>query len=177
MGTPKALLEYRGETFLARIERILAGVCDPLVVVLGHETALPVRHGRVVVNPDPERGMLSSLQCGLAALTPLPEATLFIPVDYPAIEASTVQGVADLFRFHPDAAIVMPRDNGKRGHPVLMSRRVAQEILALPVTGAARDVIRSHNDEVLYWDVADPGIHTDIDTPEDYRLLKDGVRE
>src|SRR5262249_39848884 len=70
MGTPKALLDYRGETFLDRLIRVTGAVCDPVIVVLGHH-AQEIR-GRVksaahfVVNPDPERGQLSSLQTALA---------------------------------------------------------------------------------------------------------------
>ena len=46
---------------------------------------------RFVVNPDPERGMLSSLQCGLAALPPEAEAVMFMPVDQPDLERSTLE--------------------------------------------------------------------------------------
>ena len=35
MGSPKALLDYRGETFVNRLVRVLSGVCDPVIVVLG----------------------------------------------------------------------------------------------------------------------------------------------
>ena len=70
MGTPKALLDYRGETFLDRLIRVLGAVCDPVIVVLGYH-AEQIRagvNGRVqfVVNPTPTRGQLSSLQTGLA---------------------------------------------------------------------------------------------------------------
>ena len=171
MGTPKALLEYRGETFLARLERIIGNHCSPLIVVVGHERNLPVSRGRVVINPTPELGMLSSLQCGLAALGALPYGVLFLPVDFPAVEERTVQELVALFERSPDVAAAMPRQGGKRGHPVLMSRRLAEEILALPANGEARNVIRAHNHEIVYAEVDDPGIHRDVDTPDDYREL------
>src|SRR3954447_9677897 len=110
MGTPKALLDYRGETFLGRLERIIGNHCSPLIVVVGHERGLPVARGQVVVNPAPERGMLSSLQCGLAALAPSPEGVLFLPVDFPAIEEDTVAQLVALFQDSPDAAAAMPRE-------------------------------------------------------------------
>ena len=71
MGTPKALLQLNDETFLDRLIRLFSEVCSPVIVVLGDQ-ADQIRSGirrgseaRFVVNPDPERGMLSSLQCGL----------------------------------------------------------------------------------------------------------------
>ena len=171
MGTPKALLEYLGETFLARLERIIGNHCSPLIVVVGHERNLPVTRGRVVINPTPELGMLSSLQCGLAALGAIPEGVLFLPVDFPAIDERTVRELVALFERMPGAAAAMPREGGKRGHPVLLSKRLAEEILALPVDGEARNVVRAHKSEVVYVDVEDTGIHRDVDTPEDYRIL------
>ena len=74
MGTPKALLLIENETFLDRMIRLFSEVCDPVIVVLGHNAeqirSEIQRASQVsfVVNPDPERGMLSSLQCGLEAL-------------------------------------------------------------------------------------------------------------
>jgi molybdenum cofactor cytidylyltransferase len=171
MGRPKALLDYRGETFLARLERIIGNHCSPLIVVVGHERDLPVSRGRTVINPAPEQGMLSSLQCGLKALDPIPEGVLFLPVDFPGIEESTVAQVLALFERLPDAAAAMPRQGGKRGHPVLISRRLAELMLALPPEGEARNVIRAHNAEIVYAEVEDAAIHRDIDTPADYQAL------
>jgi molybdenum cofactor cytidylyltransferase len=171
MGTPKALLTYRGETFLARLERIIGNHCSPLIVVKGHELRLPIGRGLAVINPAPELGMLSSLQCGLKALAAIPEGVLFLPVDFPGIEESTVQQLVALFERSPVAAAAMPKQGGKRGHPVLMSRRLAELMLALPADGEARNVIRAHNAEIVYVDVDDTGIHQDVDTPDDYRAL------
>ena len=70
MGSPKALLEYRGETFADRLIRVLSGVCDPVIVVTGrhHKAIRAGVRGKAcfVVNPDPDRGQLSSLQRALA---------------------------------------------------------------------------------------------------------------
>ena len=60
MGSPKALLEFQGETFLNRLIRVLGNVAGPVIVVLGHH-AEPIRTqtsgtAHFVVNPDPERG-------------------------------------------------------------------------------------------------------------------------
>ena len=97
MGSPKALLEYRGETFIQRLVRVLSAVCDPVIVVLGYhaDTLRPaVRDATIVVNPAPERGQLSSLQTGLAALPADAEGFLFTPVDSPAVEIATVERLA-----------------------------------------------------------------------------------
>ena len=177
MGSPKALLDYRGETFIQRLVRVLSSVCDPVIVVLGyHADALrpAVTGAAIVVNPAPERGQLSSLQTGLAALPAEAEGFLFTPVDSPAVEIATVEHLAAEFhRRDPATQLVIPRYEGKRGHPVFATRAIANELSALPLTAKARDVIHSHVADTLYIDVNDPRILADIDDREAYRRLSE----
>lgn len=167
MGRSKALLEYRGETFLSRLVRIFRVYCEDVLVVASE--ALEQREARIVINPQPERGMLSSLQCGLAALPATAPAAVFIPVDIPAIAESTVKEViagwsGELLR--------IPRYQGRRGHPVLISRDLLREFLAEPPSGQARHIVHRHEREIVYVDVDDPGILSDVDTPADYEQLR-----
>ena len=179
MGSPKALLEYRGETFIQRLVRVLSAVCDPVIVVLGYHAETlrsAVRDATIVVNPAPERGQLSSLQTGLAAMPADIEGFLFTPVDSPAVEIATVERLASEFRRRdPAKLLVIPRFEGKRGHPVFATRAIADELSALPLTAQARDVIRGHVAQTLYIDVDDPGILTDIDDREAYRRLSEAA--
>ena len=176
MGSPKALLQYRGETFLDRLIRIVGRVADPLIVALGYH-ADEIRAGvkgkaQFVVNPDPERGQLSSLQTALVELPRTAEGFLFIPVDCPAVLESTVLRLADAFiRRGPETLLVIPRIGDKRGHPVFAAREIAAEILALPTDAQAREVVHRHVPQTKYLDVNDPGILTDVDDPAAYRNL------
>jgi CTP:molybdopterin cytidylyltransferase MocA len=178
MGTPKALLDYRGETFLGRLVRVLGESCEPLIVVLGYHAdvirpKVPVS-ANVVINPDPSRGQLSSLQTGLAALPANADGFAFIPVDSPAVAEGTVETLARTFEQRdPSTLFVIPRQSGKRGHPVFAARSIIAEFLALPPTSEAREVVHAHVDRTQYVDVDDPGIFTDIDDPEAYRQLKE----
>jgi molybdenum cofactor cytidylyltransferase len=180
MGTPKALLDYRGETFVGRLVRVLGKTCHPVTVVLGYHSEV-IQAGvpagaKVVVNPDPSRGQLSSLQTALAVLPPDLDGFAFIPVDSPAVSEETVAKLARSFE-QKDAAtlFVIPRQDGKRGHPVFAAQTIAAEFLALPATAEARDVVHAHVDRTEYVDVEDPGIFTDVDDPEAYRRLKERV--
>ena len=178
MGTPKALLEYRGETFVGRLARVLGSACQPVIVVLGHhaEAIRPrVPAGvQIVVNPDPSRGQLSSLQTALSILPAEADGFAFIPVDSPAVEADTVEKLAQTFeRREASTLFVIPRKSGRRGHPVFAARAIADELLALPPTAEARDVVHAHVERTEYLDVKDAGIFTDVDDPEAYRRLKE----
>jgi molybdenum cofactor cytidylyltransferase len=178
MGAPKALLDYRGETFVGRLVRVLHTACSPVIVVLGyHAEAIRPQispAAKIAVNPDPARGQLSSLQAALAELPAAVDGFAFIPVDSPAVSETTVAALAHAFeRRQPSTLFVIPRWSGKRGHPVLAARSIAAELLALPSTAEARAVVHAHVDRTEYVDVDDAGIFTDVDTPEAYRRLKE----
>jgi molybdenum cofactor cytidylyltransferase len=178
MGTPKALLDYRGETFVGRLVRVLGVSCKPVVVVLGYHADVLKREvpaaATIVVNPDPSRGQLSSLQTALGALPAEADGFAFIPVDSPAVAEDTVAKLTRAFEQRkPSTLFVIPRQSGKRGHPVVAARSIAAEFLALPPTAEARDVVHAHVDRTEYVDVDDAGIFTDVDDPEAYRRLKE----
>jgi molybdenum cofactor cytidylyltransferase len=180
MGSPKSLLVYRNETFVERLVRVISRVCDPVIVVLGYHTDAirPAITGNavVVINPVPERGQMSSLQTALLALPFDAEGFLFTPVDSPAVEIETVERLAAEFRRRdPHTLLVIPRFEGQRGHPVFAARSIADELIALPATAQARDVVHNHIPETAYVDIDDPGILTDIDDREAYRRLSGTV--
>jgi molybdenum cofactor cytidylyltransferase len=176
MGTPKALLQFQNETFLDRLIRVFSAVCDPIIVVVG-EHADRIQSGVArsrdvlfAVNSDPERGMLSSLQCGLGLVPAGAEAAMFLPVDHPHIEVSTIQTLAA--RFHADRApVTVPTYAGEHGHPVCVARQLIAELLTLPPEAKASDVIHRHVSKTLYIEVADSAVVTDVDDPAAYADL------
>jgi molybdenum cofactor cytidylyltransferase len=176
MGTPKALLVLKGETFLDRLIGLFSEVASPVVVVVGHqagEIRAGIRRGgaaRFVVNPDPERGMLSSLQCGLAALPQEAEAAMFMPVDQPDIERSTLEKLIGQFDAGRAPATI-PAYHNEHGHPVLITRPLIDELLALPTTGQASDVIHRYRSQTEYVAVDDSGVSTDVDDHAAYAEL------
>ena len=174
MGVPKALLDAGGRSFLARILTTLReGGADPLLVVL-RETNGPLAQeaedhgGKVVLNPDPSIGPVSSLQAGLRFLPNHAPAVLFSPVDHPLFSAATVETLIRGF-VESGAPLVVPAFEGWRGHPVLFSRAVFPELLEENLPEGARTVVRRYLHERLQLSVNDPGILADIDTQEDYR--------
>jgi len=176
MGTPKALLRFENETFLDRLIRLFSAVCSPVIVVVGHHAAEIQagieRASEVVfaVNPDPERGMLSSLQCGLAEVPSEAEAVMFLPVDHPHLEPATLETLA--VRFQSERApVTVPTFRGEHGHPVCISRALVAELLALPPDAKASDVIHRYVPQTSYIDVLDPAVVTDVDDPAAYAGL------
>jgi molybdenum cofactor cytidylyltransferase len=176
MGTPKALLLIENETFLDRMIRLFSEACDPVIVVLGHN-AEQIRSGiqrssqvTFIVNPDPERGMLSSLQCGLEVLPAIADTVMFTPVDHPGIQGATLEKLAAGLR-EGNAPLIIPTHQGSHGHPVCIARPLMAELLALPASAQARDVIHRHLPEACLLEVDDSAVTTDIDDPTAYAEL------
>ena len=177
MGRPKALLPFGDSTFLQHLYGILKGSsADQVRVVLGAQageikagTEIPEQE--IVINPDYEKGMLSSLQAGLAALKEAaPEAVILCPVDHPNITLSLIELIISSFR-SSGAEIVIPTRAGRRGHPVLFAGPLFGDLLSAPLDVGARHVVHQHPEKVLEVETDEPGVVQDIDVPEDYREL------
>jgi molybdenum cofactor cytidylyltransferase len=176
MGYPKALLRYRQETFLDTLVGMFAARCTPVIVVLGARAeeirARCLRPATFAVNSEYQRGMTTSLQCGLRAVPPEAESVLFTLVDHPSVAPGTIDALLDGGALLDGAPLLkVPRYKGRRGHPIRFSRALIAEFLAAPETGAARDIVRSHAAETEFLDLDDPGIVADIDDLEAYRGL------
>jgi molybdenum cofactor cytidylyltransferase len=179
MGRPKALLEYGGETFLDRLVRLFSARCRFVCAVLGHD-AEQIARGLaqvvkpvLVLNPRPDRGQLSSLQCGLRALPPGISAAFFHPVDIPGVSDSTIERLAGVWAESPAGILVVqPAHNGHKGHPVLVAPAVIAELLTLPAEASAREVLQRRAAQTLTVGVPDPHIRRDTDTPEEYQRLR-----
>lgn len=174
MGSPKALLPYRGATFLETLIELFSARCQTVIVVLGaHAEAIraaqasPSAAVREVYNERYIAGQTSSLLAGLRAVPADSEAVLFTPVDHPAVAAETV----DALLAPPLPLIRIPRYSGERGHPILVRRELIPEFLALPPDAPANRVTRAHRAETEFIDVDDPGVVADIDDPAAYREL------
>lgn len=176
MGRPKASLPLGDGTFLGRILATLdaAGIEVVRVVLGGDAEAIAGEHGlappRLVVNPRPQDGMLSSARAGVLSLPDGLEAFLLWPVDHPLVRADTVRAIV-VAAATGRSPVVVPSHAGKRGHPVLFAERLRTEILAAPDAVGARAVVRAHGTESVEVAVDDPGTIDDADTPDDYARI------
>ncbi|HXK28479.1 MAG TPA: nucleotidyltransferase family protein [Candidatus Binatia bacterium] len=176
MGRPKALLPVDGETFIEKIVGALARTrVGKIIVVLGHDAETLKRrleHLAVafLVNADYKSGQLSSLQTAVRRLQSDRECDgmLVHLVDHPYISSTLVDVMIEQF-YVAKKLIVVPRCQGKRGHPVIFSRALFAELLNAPLDQGAKAVVNAHRDETLEIETDDPGIAVDIDTPELYR--------
>src|SRR6185503_1277072 len=108
MGSPKALLDFRGQPFVVRIlEALEALEVKTRVVVLGPDAprirpALAGRECLIVENGDVEGGPIASLRAALRVLQGVqPSAALAWPVDLPHVRVTTLERLFETFRREP----------------------------------------------------------------------------
>lgn len=187
MGRPKMLLPWGDGTVLEAVVRsLLAAPVRRVAVVLGararaHRAALRalLQDGRVLVveNPRYQEGMLTSAQCGVAALLGVasleaggrpdcaPGAVLIALGDQPLITPATFARVAAGHR----GGLTVPTRGGRRGHPICVDGRLLGELLALPPGEGLRGLFLRHPDSVTLVEVESDEILRDIDTPAAYQ--------
>lgn len=180
MGSVKALLPLEhGAPAVCQLADIYERACGECLVVTGYhgdavEQALAQCGGsRAVRNPHPERGQISSLQCGIAALaqSPVPPPWfLFAPVDCFDVTEALLQTMMDAIQTAPPETLVcIPASGEKHGHPVALRWRLADDFLNLEEDETARTVIHRYRKNTVFVPIADADWLTDYDTPDSYR--------
>jgi len=137
MGEPKGLLNYRGKLFLVhQIERLLEIGLSDIIVVLGKDSRLyheqvPELNGvEFTTNPSPERGQFSSIQCGMKKVRSSDVSGVFIfPIDVPCPDGKVWEELSSSLD-SSDTAVTIPEFQGKKGHPVLISKKFMQHLLS-----------------------------------------------
>lgn len=172
MGRPKALLPYREGTFL---EHLIRATRHPRIgvtrVVLGAgaetiETAAKLDPSVVVLNPDWEKGQLSSICAGVRSLIGIDtDGMVLCPVDHPLVSAGLVGELVDRF-YSEGKAIVVPSYKGRRGHPAIFSSALYGELLAAPVDQGARAVVWAHAADVLEVPTDEEGVVLNLNDPD-----------
>jgi molybdenum cofactor cytidylyltransferase len=172
MGTPKALLPYRGKTFVEHLLEVTrhprAGV---LRIVVGAHAAeisakLADQRESIVENRDWRQGQLSSIQAAIRTLpTGSTAGLLLCPVDHPIISAALVERLIHEFD-SSGRRIVLPLYRGRRGHPLIFHATLYDELLAASPKVGARQVVWAHVDEVSELATEEEGVILNLNDPE-----------
>jgi molybdenum cofactor cytidylyltransferase len=173
MGGPNKLVAEIGGKPLVRIaaEQALASRAKPVIVVTGHQreqveaalTGLPVR---LVHNPDFADGLATSVKAGIAAVPGAADGAVICLGDMPQVDAALINRLIEAFAPEQGALAVIPTIDGKRGNPVLWSRRFFPELMAIEGDVGARNLIGRYGEAVIEVPVSGQAALTDIDTQE-----------
>ena len=119
---------------------------------------------RITVCRDAEEGMGRTLAAGVRAARDASGWVVAL-ADMPFLQSESIRTVAD--GLNDGATIAAPSFEGRRGHPVGLARRFKDDLLALEGDAGARSILAAHEDWITLYEVFDPGVLRDIDTPAD----------
>jgi molybdenum cofactor cytidylyltransferase len=181
MGGPNKLLAELSGQKLVRIvtEQALASKAKDVIVVTGHqaelvEKALAGLNVTFVRNPDFAEGLASSVKAGISAVPGHADGAVICLGDMPMISAGLIDHLIEGFAPDRGNLIAVPVSGGRRGNPVLWSRRFFNELMALDGDVGARHLIAKHNEAVAEIPVQGDGAFLDIDTPQALEAARDG---
>jgi molybdenum cofactor cytidylyltransferase len=173
MGGPNKLLaELAGKPLVRAVtEQALASCASGVIVVTGHqagevEKALAGLKVKFVRNPDFAAGLASSVKTGIAAVPANADGAVVCLGDMPLIDARLIDRLIEAFAPDRGDLIAVPVSDGRRGNPVLWSRRFFTELMALDGDIGARHLIARHAEAVAEVPVEGHAAFLDIDTPE-----------
>jgi molybdenum cofactor cytidylyltransferase len=180
MGGPNKLLaEVDGTPMVAYVaRRLLASRARPIIAVLGNQAdAVDAALGKLPVervrNPEFAGGLSTSLKRGIAALPPDLEGALICLGDMPLISGRHIDRLIGAFNPLEGRAIIVPTRLGKRGNPVLWSKRFFPDMAELAGDVGAKHLIGEHAELVAEVEMDDDAILVDIDTPEALEALRE----
>lgn len=183
-GLNKLLYSFDGKPIVRRsVEEVLNSSVDRVVVVTGYmrelvEKSIADLDVEIVYNPNYSSGMSSSVRAGVNYVLEKhggASAIVFTPSDCAWISARTYDQIVEYFRERTIVrpAILVASYHGVRGHPVLFSgelledlRGVSEESLGL------KGVIDRYKHFVRVVETLDPGVVLDLDTFNDLNRVK-----
>jgi molybdenum cofactor cytidylyltransferase len=179
MGGPNKLLAQIGGRPLVRIvvEQAVASRARPVIVVTGHqrervEAALAGLPVKFVHNPRFADGLGTSLRAGIAALPAETDGAIVCLGDMPQVDAALIDRLLSAFDPDRGALVVVPIIDGKRGNPVVWSRRFFSDLMAVEGDVGARYLIGRNPEAVVEVPLTGTAALTDVDTPEALEAVK-----
>jgi len=177
MGKPKMLLPWGTTSVLGHLiiqwrglhAEQIAVVCAPGAQGIDAELdRLGFPHQDRIINPTPERGMFSSIQCAATWDQWIPTLSHWAIVlgDQPHLKPETLGALVDFGGAHPDK-ICQPSRQGRPRHPVLLPESIFRALRNSPEQDL-KQFLRTMTERVALSEMDDPGLDVDLDQPADY---------
>ena len=124
------------------------------------------RYWQAVLNPHPEKGISSSMKCGLREAVSA-DGWLFMVCDQPRLETATAERMIRTWRTGA-GDIISASWQGRPGNPKLFSSAFGDELQRLEGDIGGRQIIKRHAESLQLVEVRYPEELMDIDTRKDW---------
>lgn len=174
-GEIKQLLPWKNKNIINTVvETAALADLDPILVVLGAnagliQASLDNETIQVVTNPDWDKGQSTSLKAGVTAIRHTVDGVLFLLCDQPHLTVNLVDAVVE--EGLRSGKVVTPIIDDRRANPVYFPASCFPLFDTLEGDAGGRQIIPACPHTTLPW--LDDWMARDIDTPEDYRVLRE----
>ena len=174
-GEIKQLLPWKNKNIINTVvETAALADLDPILVVLGAnagliQASLDNETVQVVNNTDWDKGQSTSLKAGVTAIRQTVDGVLFLLCDQPHLTVNLVNAVVE--EGLRSGKVVTPIIDDRRANPVYFPASCFPLFDSLEGDAGGRQIISACPHTTLPW--LDDWMARDIDTPEDYRALRD----
>lgn len=172
-GSNKLMYEVEGKTMYLRTLRQLqkagAKMQNSRIVVVTQEKYAEIIDAakeigaEVLINPQPERGISSSMQIGLEIAKDA-YACLFTVSDQPWLTAETIIALYDAFQSE-NKGMACTVWGEKTGNPCIFSKKYYKELMAISGDKGGKQIIKKHPEDVAYLKISDERELQDVDVP------------
>ena len=173
----KLLLKYKNHTIIEEtLTRMTESVVDDIVIVTGHEKAKIEsvlekylnNRVRCIHNPDYRLGRAESIKCAIRHIDDNADAALFMVADKPGVSTALINRAIDRYVADQPAILHIETPSG-RGHPIIFSKSIFNDLLALEGDLVGNELISKYADSLVK--LIDTAPQIDIDNEQDYRIL------
>jgi molybdenum cofactor cytidylyltransferase len=174
MGELKQLMPFGQSTIVGQaVDNLLNSAVDEVIVVVGYMAedvtkAIDAKPVKLVINPDYEHGMSTSIIAGLKSVHSKTQGVVLALGDQPLVNSQTINRLIEEFYNH-DKGIAVPTYQGRRGHPIIFAITYKEQLLRLSGDVGGRQIIEDHPEDVLEVAVDSESIIADFDTTDDYQ--------
>ncbi|AOY90124.1 nucleotide-diphospho-sugar transferase [Marinobacter salinus] len=147
---------------LSRDVRVVCGAGYPLI-----RFRCSAQPSAWIKAPDWQEGLAASLVAGIASVGPKAKGVFILLADQPMLDIASLRAFGEAARFLPGQPLAADY-NGRPGVPAYLPRWLWPELLTLTGDRGAGGVLA----EVAATRVDIPGVHDDVDTPEDWYRIK-----
>ena len=170
IGTPKLMLEVNDKSFVNVItDKVKNAGIEDIYCTVSEDTfewaKKNIEHCKIVVNPEPEKGMISSVYYGMKQIHDV-DYIMIIPVDHPFVEYDTYK-ILLLESERKADTIIKPRYKGKSGHPVIVPYDLVKDIDGEKLNDGLDRIIKNSAFNRIFVDVNDIGVLKNVNTKED----------
>jgi len=182
MGQPKLLLPLGDSTVIDRLLKTLdvPQITDTVIVIRPDDATLASQiqpHRARIVQPTvAPPDMRDSVQLAIDAIEKEyapndDDGWMLIPADHPILHAECLSEIIAAWN-NSVADILIPRYEGRRGHPTILSWKIAGETHTIPDDKGLNWLVRKYADSTEFFESNHEAIVIDLDTPEDYERLR-----